>query len=236
MSGQLRAALLTLGLTIAATTAAYAAETVAKGTAAAGMPNRISMNVTVSKQTQGATFGEKVNAGLQSAAGAVAQGAALTIECGTEACAVALPDGSGYRANLGTMTLVPLDPAQGLSLRRAPAAGASLGAALPGGSIISAAVSSVSSLAGGSSGAAAASYARRSPDNGNINIKEPLVDGDYALTLVLEKGTSGLKDTLKTQVRTAAPQPIRIDMIFSVAAGQLKARHDTARNSISNVR
>ena len=32
-----------------------------------GMPNRISMNVTVPKQTQGATFGEKVNAGLQRA-------------------------------------------------------------------------------------------------------------------------------------------------------------------------
>jgi hypothetical protein len=28
-----------------------------------GMPNRISMNVTVPKQTQGATFGERVNAG-----------------------------------------------------------------------------------------------------------------------------------------------------------------------------
>ena len=34
-----------------------------------GMPNRISMNVTVPKQTQGATFGEKVNQGLQSAGG-----------------------------------------------------------------------------------------------------------------------------------------------------------------------
>ncbi len=31
-----------------------------------GMPNRISMNVTTPKQTQGATFGEKVNQGLQS--------------------------------------------------------------------------------------------------------------------------------------------------------------------------
>jgi hypothetical protein len=30
------------------------------------MPNRISMNVTVPKQTQGATFGEKVNAGMSS--------------------------------------------------------------------------------------------------------------------------------------------------------------------------
>lgn len=40
-----------------------------------GMPNRISMNVTTPKQTQGATFGEKVNAGLHAAGGAISQGA-----------------------------------------------------------------------------------------------------------------------------------------------------------------
>ncbi|TCC87079.1 hypothetical protein EZ428_23060 [Pedobacter frigiditerrae] len=39
---------------------------------------RISMNVTVPKQTQGATFGEKVNAGLHAAGGALAQGASVT--------------------------------------------------------------------------------------------------------------------------------------------------------------
>ncbi|WP_316772029.1 hypothetical protein [Pedobacter frigiditerrae] len=39
---------------------------------------RISMNVTVPKQTQGATFGEKVNAGLHAAGGALAQGASIT--------------------------------------------------------------------------------------------------------------------------------------------------------------
>jgi hypothetical protein len=222
MTRQFRAVLLTLGLTLAATTAAHAIDT-----AATAMPNRISMNVTVGKQTQGATFGEKVSSGLH---------AALVIECGTVACIAALPDGSGYRANLDTMTLAPLETAQGLSLRSATAVGSSsLGAALPGGSIISAAVSSVSSLAGGG-GAAAASYARRSPDNGNIDIKQPLLDGDHALTLVVEKATSGLKDTLKTQVRMAAPQRIRIDMIFSVEAGRLKTRHDTAKNAISNVR
>lgn len=42
-----------------------------------GMPNRISMNVTVPKQTQGATFGEKVNAGLHATGGALAQGVGL---------------------------------------------------------------------------------------------------------------------------------------------------------------
>jgi len=41
------------------------------------MPNRIAMNVTTPKQTQGATFGEKVNAGLHAAGSALAQGASL---------------------------------------------------------------------------------------------------------------------------------------------------------------
>ncbi len=41
------------------------------------MPNRISMNVTVPKQTQGATFGEKVNQGLHAAGSALSQGASL---------------------------------------------------------------------------------------------------------------------------------------------------------------
>ena len=36
-----------------------------------GMPSRISMNVTVPKQTQGTTFGEKVNAGLHAAGSAI---------------------------------------------------------------------------------------------------------------------------------------------------------------------
>ena len=35
----------------------------------------MSMNVTVPKQTQGATFGEKVNAGLHAAGSALSQGA-----------------------------------------------------------------------------------------------------------------------------------------------------------------
>ncbi|RZL14391.1 MAG: hypothetical protein EOO89_16190, partial [Pedobacter sp.] len=38
---------------------------------------RISMNVTVGKQTQGATFGEKVNAGLHAAGSVVAQGSSV---------------------------------------------------------------------------------------------------------------------------------------------------------------
>lgn len=213
-----------------------------------GMPNRISMNVTVPRQTQGATFGEKVNAGLQSAGSVVASGASLTIECGASACIVALPDGSGYRASLDAMTVTPLDTAQGLAVRKLAAGASMVGAALPGGAIVSAAVSSVSSLAGGGSGAAAASYAAtgrsaapaplasRPRADGGIDVTDPLVDGDYVLNLVVEKATSGLKDTLKTQVRTAAPSRVRIQLILTAADGALRARHDTAKNSISNMR
>ena len=50
----------------------------------AGMPNRISMKVKVPKQTQGATFGEKVNQGLHAAGSALGQGAAATSKGGTD--------------------------------------------------------------------------------------------------------------------------------------------------------
>jgi hypothetical protein len=222
-----------------------------------GMPNRISMNVTVPKQTQGATFGEKVNAGLQAAGSAVAQGASLSIliECGQAACLVTLPGGDGYRADLQRRRVEVLksnktgDP--DANAARSIGQGASLlGGALPGGSIVSAAVSSVGKLAGGGGGAAAASYAKTGRANeggkeglatanvapGVVDVLEPLTDGDYTLTLVVEKATSGLKDTLKTQVRTAAPQRVQIVVAFSVQAGVLKARHDTAKNSVSNIR
>ena len=222
-----------------------------------GMPNRISMNVTVPKQTQGATFGEKVNAGLQAAGSAVAQGASssIVIECGQAACVVTLPGGDGYRADLQRRRVEVLksnktgDP--DANAARAIGQGASLlGAALPGGSIVSAAVSSVGKLAGGGGGAAAASYAKtgRASEGGKeglatanvapgvVDVLDPLTDGDYILTLVVEKATSGLKNTLKTQVRTAAPQRVQIVVAFSVQAGVLKTKHDTAKNSVSNIR
>lgn len=222
-----------------------------------GMPNRISMNVTVARQTQGTSFGEKVNAGLHAAGSAISQGASLSIaiECGQAACIIALPDGEGYRADLQRRRVEVLksnktgDP--DANAARGAGQGASLlGGALPGGSIVSAAVSSVGTLAGSVGGAAAASYAAtgrkleggkeglatttRGP--GEIDVVDPLADGDYLLTLVVEKATSGLKDTLKTQVRTQAPERLQVVVGFGVEAGRLKVRHDTARNSVSNLR
>ncbi len=215
-----------------------------------GMPNRISMNVTVPKQTQGATFGEKVNAGLHAAGGALAQGAStIVIECGQAACTAVFPDGTGYRADLEAMSVSPLPSRHAANVRKAPAELSLLGGALPGGAILSAAVSSVGNLTGSGGGTAAASYAAtgrmtddgeplasRSDTSGMIDVLDPLPDGDYRLTVVVEKSTSGLKDTLKTQVRAAQPQRVRIMLGFSVKAGVLKTRHDTAKNSVGNIR
>jgi hypothetical protein len=203
-----------------------------------GMPNRISMNVTVAKQTQGATFGERiVSAGT------------IHISLTDEGCAVFMPDNTTVLINTRKQTATEISESESnllkdkLRTRQAliDSKSADLKGSIPGGSIVSAAVSSVSALAGSGGGAAAASYAATgrmaSPDNNKLPIAEipdddcdglvQVPDGDYEISFkVVEKATSGLKDTLKTQVRIG----------FAVQGNVLKTKHDTAKNSISNVR
>ena len=212
----------------------------------AGMPNRISMNVTVPKQTQGATFGEKVNAGK------------ITVVLVKDGCVILFPSNTGYKINIFDKSIKELSPNrismnvtvpkqtqgatfgekvnQGLhSAGGALAQGASLlGGSLPGGAIISAAVSSVGNLAGGAGGgAAAASYAATGKQiwiTGLEHESDSILDlseGDFELVIVIaRKMPSGLKDTLKTQVRIG----------FTIENGVLKTKHDTAKNSVSNIR
>lgn len=191
-----------------------------------GMPNRISMNVTVAKQTQGSSFGEKViNVSL--------------IEGG---CIVLFGSSDGFKISTAAKSITILQPSeillfgekvnQGLhAAGGALSQGSSLlGGALPGGTIISAAVNSVGNLAGG--GAAAASYAKNSKQVYSIENEASftelsLPDGAYFLVFIIaNKATSGLKETLKTQVRLA----------FEINNGKLAATHDTAKNSVGNIR
>ena len=180
-----------------------------------GMPNRISMNITVPKQTQGATFGEKVNSGK------------INITLVEDGCVVLFSSKEGYRFNTSDKSITELSSNESVAFGEkvnqglhaaggALAQGASLlGGALPGGAVISAAVSSVGNLAGGAGGGAtAASYAATGKmtkaDSGKkvwkIQDDESdaaleLVDGEYELKfIVTQKATSGLKDTMKTQV------------------------------------
>ncbi len=198
-----------------------------------GMPNRISMNVTVPKQTQGATFGEKVNSGR------------ITVTLVEGGCVVLFTPNTGYRVNVANNSIVELSKDESLAFGEkvnqglhaaggALSQGASLfGTSLPGGAIISAAVSSVGNLSGGAgAGAAAASYAKTGKKVWEINDKGEgvmleLTNGEFELTFVIvEKATSGLKDTLKTQVRIG----------FEIINNVLKTKHDTAKNSVSNIR
>ena len=54
-----------------------------------------------------------------------------------------------------------------------------------------------------------------------------LPEGAFEFAFVIvEKATSGLKDTLKT--------PVRIG--FTIENGVLKTKHDTVKNSVGNIR
>ena len=172
-----------------------------------GMPNRISMNVTVPKQTQGSTFGEKVNAGLHAAGSALSQGASL------------------------------------------------LGGALPGGAVISAAVSSVGNLAGGAGGgAAAASYAAtgvvgfNGGAGGSAAGGSPVAVGGGSgagPNLTAGAGTNGVgaynNDIASMSAQNAQMLQVQMAMqrentMFSSISNVLKTKHDTAKNSVGNIR
>jgi len=99
------------------------------------------------------------------------------------------------------------------------------------GAIISAAVSSVGNLAGAGGGAAAASYAatgRSAPKPAKITISQRET-GDEASTFTDENGNFSL--TLKHDT-------LHTIYVNGVEYGQvkLKTKHDTAKNSINNVR
>jgi len=171
-----------------------------------GMPNRISMNVTVPKQTQGATFGDKVNAGLHAAGSALGQ------------------------------------------------AGSLLGGMMPGGAVISAAVSSVGNLAGAGSGAAAASYAATGVvgfsggAGGAAAGGAPIAMGAGSAAgpnLTAGAGTNGMgqyngdiasMSAQNSQMLQGQMAMQRENTMFSSISNVLKTKHDTAKNSVGNIR
>lgn len=176
-----------------------------------GMPNRISMNVTVPKQTQGATFGEKVNAGLHAAGGA------YVIFPNKQAFLISSASGKISQMSSSEVAKVNagLHAAGG-----ALAQGASLlGGALPGGAVISAAVSSV--------GGRNIIWEIRDAGN-DFKMPSTLTDGEYELTINLDAGS---KDAAKVAVIFG----ISVEKgTYKVIAA--KTKHDTAKNSVGNIR
>lgn len=150
--------------------------------------NSKTKTMTVLSKTDHTSFGEKVNAGLHAAGGALAQGASL------------------------------------------------LGGSLPGGAVISAAVSSVSTTAESDGGAAdsntktADKKKKKVWDSGRDDNCDGLMnipDGEYELEVVYtEKSAEASATTTTTQVTIS----------FSSISNVLKTKHDTAKNSVGNIR
>ena len=173
-----------------------------------GMPNRISMNVTVPKQTQGASFGEKVNAGIHASG-------AYVIFPNKQAFLISQNKVSEMTSSEAAKVNAGLHAAGS-----AVAQGASLaGGALPGGSIISAAVSSVN---GGN--------AIWEIHDAKSDFKMPsnLTDGEYRLTVNLDAGS---KDAAKIQVIFGILVEGRTYKVVSA-----NTKHDTVKNSVENIR
>ena len=175
-----------------------------------GMPNRISMNVTVPKQTQGATFGEKVQAGLSQAGSYVI-----------------FPNKQAFLINSSVNKVSQMNSSELAKVNAglhaaggALAQGASLvGGALPGGAIISAAVSSVGN----------GKVIWQTGNSGNeLKMPATLTDGEYELAINLDAGS---KDAAKIQVYFGL---LVEGGTYKVVAANTK--HDTVKNSIGNIR
>jgi hypothetical protein len=175
-----------------------------------GMPNRISMNVTVPKQTQGATFGEKVQAGLSQAGSYVI-----------------FPNNQAFLISSASRKVLQMSSSEVAKVNAglhaaggALAQGASLlGGALPGGAVISAAVSSVD---GGK-------VIWEIRDAGNdFKLPSSLQDGEYELAMTMD-GVS--KDAAKVQVYFGLL--VEGGAYKVVAANTI---HNTVKNSIGNIR
>ncbi len=174
------------------------------------MPNRISMNVTVPKQTQGATFGEKVQSGISNGA-----------------CFILFPNNQAFGVNSGGNKVTLLGSSETSKVNAglhaaggALAQGASLlGGALPGGAVISAAVSTV--------GGGQVFWQVRDAGT-EFKMPSTLKDGEYELTVNMDAGS---KDAAKIELVFG----ILVEKgTYKVVAARTK--HDTVKNSVGNIR
>jgi hypothetical protein len=206
----MKKASITLGLLVSSVVLLFGQTEKSVNNINGGMPNRISMNVTVSKQTQGATFGEKVNAGLHAAGSYV-------IFPNKQAFLI---DASKNKVSEMTSAEVSKINAGLHAAGGALAQGASLlGGALPGGAVISAAVSSYNN----------GKVIWQVRDAGNeFKMPSNISDGEYELALTMD-GAS--KKAAKVQVFFGL---LVEGGTYKVVAARTK--HDTAKNSVGNIR
>lgn len=146
-------------------------------------------------------------------------GGNISVVLNEKGCVIAFPDGTGYAVETKAEKITALNEAE-TARNIALAQGAQLlGGALPGGAVISARIVKLTDNN--------RTKEVWNGDDDDCDAPLKLSDGEYYIEYkVVEKATSGLKDTIKTQVRIG----------FTQQGGKLKTKHDTAKNSVSNIR
>ena len=169
------------------------------------MPSRISMNVSIGRQSQGTTFGEKVNLGLQQAGAVLAEGATLI--------GGALPGAgiiSAAVSSVGRLTNQPGAPASAAVYGASGVlpVGGGLGTTLGPGGIATAAATSASPVIG----------------TGTTGSQVSTMNNELA-TMTEENGKM-------LQVQIALQHE---NQVFTSVSNTLKTKHDTVKNSIGNI-
>jgi hypothetical protein len=171
------------------------------------MPSRISMNVSIAKQSQGSTFGEKVNLGLQQAGSALASGASLI--------GGALPGAgiiSAAVSSVGRLSNLPGAPA-------AAAGYATSGVISMGGGGLSTTVGP-----GGATTVVTGGTATPTIGTGATSNQVGMMNTELA-TMTEENGKM-----LQVQIQLQ-----RENQVFTSVSNTLKTKHDTVKNSIGNI-
>ncbi|MFT3707165.1 MAG: hypothetical protein QM817_05795 [Archangium sp.] len=176
------------------------------GTNLSQMPNRISMNVTTPKQTQGSTFGEKVASGLHSAGSVLSQGAQLV--------GGALPGGQVMSAALSSVSAL----AGGGSGAAAASYAATGVVGFSGGAGGSTVGGTQVTLGAGSSGGPNLLAGAGTNGAGQYNTDIAQMSAQNAQMM---------------QVQMAMQ---RENTMFTSISNVLKTKHDTAKNAIGNIR
>lgn len=170
-------------------------------------PVRISTNISVERQTAKTDFGDRIQAGLQQAAGAVANGAAMV--------APFIPGGAVVSAAVSSLN--------------------TMGSQLSAGSTAYAAtgVTSLNTTVGGAGTAVAGSGV------GGIGNSLPSVGGGGSvaggMTGTMNVGMSDSASELGRMLQVQM-QVQKENQVFTTVSNVLKTRHDTVKNTISNVR
>lgn len=172
------------------------------------LPNRISMNVTVGKQTQSSTFGEKVYMGMNAAGNALASGASLL--------GGVIPGAGVISAAVNSAAQISNMPGSSSSAAGYAATG-----------VITVGGGGLSTTVGGSGGTLV-----NGGGTGNLNFGSGASTNQTGMMNNEISSQSGqLTSLLQTQIAMQHE-----NQVFSSVSNVLKTKHDTVKNTISNVR